>query len=420
MTSHPNPPPRLGPRPLPLHLMHAAASWSGSKLALPLLRSGSTAWPPNPGTLPQGSPEFAALAQQLAAVTYEDLSAAVDRELIRRADLFATGLEAYRRHPYRRVLTDRPVLWREGSTRLLDFGPVGAPPLLVIPSLVNRSYVLDLAPDNSLLAFLATSGVRPLLVDWDEPGVEERGFGLTEYIAGRLDQAFEVAAEIASGQQPRGGVHVLGYCMGGLLALALAERKMRRTRSLTLLATPWDFHAEQPAQARLLGSLAAPLAQVFAASGVLPVEVLQSWFFMTDPAQGLRKFSRLATLDPASSAATRFVAIEDWVNDGIPLALPTARECLADWYGANAPAAGSWRIAGHAVDPTRLDLPVLAVLPNQDRIVPPASAAALADRLPRVERLTPSLGHVGMVVGPQAKTAVWRPIAAWLKGIDNR
>ena len=440
MTSDQKQPPRLGPRPLPLHLMHAAASWSGSKLALPLLKSGYApwplskngsmpSWPPNLQATQQGNPELEAVAREIAGVAYEDLSAAVDRELLRRADLFATGLEIYRQHPYCRVAVDRPVLWQEGSTKLLDFGPADAPPLLVIPSLVNRSYVLDLAPDHSLLAFLATAGVRPLLVDWGVPGTDERGFGLTDYIAGRLDRAFDITGEIADaagwggpGRRRQGvhvqGVHVLGYCMGGLLALALAERKVRQTRSLTLLATPWDFHAQQPAQAKLLGALAAPLAQAFAAAGVLPVELLQSWFFMADPAQGLRKFSRLAALDPTSPAASHFVAIEDWLNDGVPLALPTARECLADWYGANLPVAGRWRVAGHAVDPRRLNVPTLVVLPGHDRIVPPPSAAALADQLPRVDRLTPSLGHVGMVVSEQAKTQVWQPIATWLNGVD--
>ena len=61
-----------------------------------------------------------------------------DRDLI-------AGIAAYRRHPWRRDLPDPPVLWSEGGSRLLDFGGAG-PTLLLVPSLVNRASVLDLAP----------------------------------------------------------------------------------------------------------------------------------------------------------------------------------------------------------------------------------------------------------------------------------
>ena len=59
----------------------------------------------------------------------------------------------------------------------------------MVPSLINRAYILDLAPETSLLRYLAAAGMRPLLVDWGSPGAVERGFGLTEYIAGRLEAA---------------------------------------------------------------------------------------------------------------------------------------------------------------------------------------------------------------------------------------
>jgi polyhydroxyalkanoate synthase len=256
--------------------------------------------------------------------------------------------------------------------------------------------------------------LRPLLVDWGAPGEIERSFTLTDYIAGRLDQAFDMAQELSGAAGiPGERVHILGYCMGGLLALALADRRRRRVASLALLATPWDFHAARAAEARLLGALAEPLAAGLAGLGEVPVELLQSLFFAADPQLGLQKFSRFGQLNPASDRAEQFVAIEDWLNDGVPMALPTARECLGNWYGANLTAAAQWRIAGKAVDPTRLEVPALVVLPEQDRIVPPPSAIALADLLPRAHRLSPSLGHVGMVVGDRAATEVWQPLARW-------
>src|SRR5690348_6434507 len=117
--------PRLGPRPLPLHLAAAIGSFASSQAALPLLKSGSLAW------RPELQAAGADLEKSLAAVGVEALAQAVERELRNRADLFLKGIERYRNHDYRRGLVDPPVLWRDGSTRLLDYGGTGAPVLVV-------------------------------------------------------------------------------------------------------------------------------------------------------------------------------------------------------------------------------------------------------------------------------------------------
>jgi polyhydroxyalkanoate synthase len=194
----------------------------------------------------------------------------------------------------------------------------------------------------------------------------------------------------------------------------LATLQPRRVGALALLATPWCFHAERAAQARLLGLAAEAIVANCGAAGVVPVDVLQALFAAQDPLLAPRKFARFAALDPASAAAKRFVALEDWLNDGVPLALPVARDCLAGWYGADLPGRGLWRVGGRAILPQAIDCPALVVVPAQDRIVPPATAAALADLLPRAERLTPRLGHIGMIVAREAPRAVWAPLAAWL------
>ncbi|MGH6719090.1 MAG: alpha/beta fold hydrolase, partial [Alphaproteobacteria bacterium] len=161
---------RRGPRPLPLHL---ATSWlvsTTSLAALPFARSGSLPWSP------QLEPAGQALAHELAAADPEALARAVGAEAERRLATLIDGVEAYQRHPYRRRARHRRTVWQAGTTRLLDYGPSSGPPVLVVPSLINRAYVLDLAPGRSLLGALSARGIRPFLVEWDAPGAAERDF----------------------------------------------------------------------------------------------------------------------------------------------------------------------------------------------------------------------------------------------------
>jgi polyhydroxyalkanoate synthase len=98
------------------------------------------------------------------------------------------------------------------------------------------------------------------------------------------------------------------------------------------------------------------------------------------------------------------------------LAVEVARECLGRWYGEDLPGRGLWHVAGEVIRPALIDQPSLVVVPAQDRIVPPATASALADELPQAERMTPRLGHIGMIVAREAPNAVWVPLASWLLG----
>ena len=338
---------RLGPRPLPVYLTAATITWLGSKLA-----SGSS----NPG-LPLSNPPSGVVAEtavKLAEIrdaatrieTRTDGSQrftdAVDRAITVRSTQLLGGILSYRRHPYRRDVSDLPLCWSEGTTRLLDAAPASdGPPVLVIPSLINRWYVLDIEPEKSLIRYLVQRGARPFIVDWDAPGPVERAFTLTDYVAGRLDAALEAVLTI-TGRRPA----LLGYCMGGLLALALAHRRQSSIRSLSLMATPWDFSADAPAATVGLPAARPWIEATMMATGALPTDIVQSLFHALDPMLVIKKFLKFGDLDPDGRAARSFVALEDWLNDGVPLAAPVAREALFEWYTRNTPALGEWRIAG--------------------------------------------------------------------------
>ena len=103
--------------------------------------------------------------------------------------------------------------------------------------------------------------------------------------------------------------------------------------ALACLATPWDFHADGQTQAQLIGAIGRSMDPLFQALGEMPVDVLQSFFASLDPLSILAKFRRFA--DMQGDQARKFVALEDWLNDGVGLAAPVARECLTQWYGEN-------------------------------------------------------------------------------------
>lgn len=412
--------PRRGPRPLPAHLnlamgraLLALASIPGGPMPpSPGSTPWSASWPGFAPRSPAGRAERDRILASPAAADPERLRAAVWRQLWREDAALIRGIAAYREHPWRREPADPPSLWSEGPARLLDYGGVG-PAALFVPSLVNRASVLDLMPGHSMLRWLAGQGVRVLLLDWGSPGPAERAFTLTDFIAGRLERALGAATGAAGGP-----VALVGYCMGGLLTLASALRRPEAVRGLALLATPWDFHAGgegAATRARSAASLLPVLEPVMEGLGALPVDHLQLLFAGLDPFGIARKFRAFGRLDPTSPRAAHFVALEDWLNDGIPLPAPVARECLGGWYGANTPARGEWRVAGAPVEPTAWRGPSFLAIPRGDRIVPPESARALAASLPGAAVLDVSAGHIGMAAGMKAEAVLWAPLRDWLR-----
>jgi polyhydroxyalkanoate synthase subunit PhaC len=399
---------RMGPRPVWLHLGAIASLSSASLIALGRSNAGSSGWKLPLPWAKAAEAVHASLQSELAQVDRGAFASAVARQATRLGNDVVRGILAYRRHPYARDLPEPRVAWTDGATRLLDYGGPGERPLLVVPSLINRSYVLDLTASTSLMRALSRR-FRPFLVDWGAPGPVERGFDLGDYVLGRLGRALGHVAMV-SGRAPV----VVGYCMGGTLAVALAAAHQRRIAGLALLAAPWDFHAEGSDRAALLARCYGLWRPLIDALGEMPVDLIQTLFFALDPAQGLRKFRNFATLPGDDERARTFVALEDWLNDGVGLPAKVARECLEGWYGENAPARGTWRLRDVAIKPARLDLPTLVVVPAQDRIVPPASAAALAQAIKGADVLQPPLGHIGMVVGARAPALMWRPLMDWL------
>ncbi len=276
---------------------------------------------------------------------------------------------------------------------LRDYGGSG-PPAVFVPSLINPPNVLDLA-GRSLLRWLAARGQRVLLLDWGWPDVARSRLSVAGHVEEILLPLMDALGEEAD---------LVGYCLGGTMVAAAA--RLAPARSLTMLAAPWYFSAfpdeSRAGLARLWDESRASAETL----GVLPMEVLQGAFWSLDPARTVAKFEAFAGLEGEEARA--FVALEDWANDGPPLAVAAARELFEDFFGQDLPGSGRWRVGGKLIDVAALDLPLLDIVSTSDRIVPAASGAGMGRRL-ELEQ-----GHVGMVVGRRARRTLWEPLAAWL------
>jgi polyhydroxyalkanoate synthase len=303
------------------------------------------------------------------------------------------GLRLYQEAERAPVPAPMPVIAERLGATLRDYGGEG-PPVLFIPSLINPPNVLDMG-ERSLLRWLAAQGRRVLLLDWGWPGKDRQA--LT--VAGHVE-------EIALPLMAKAGapVDLVGYCLGGTMALAAAQ--LSAARSVVTLAAPWHFNGFPEESRAKLAQLWAGAQPAVTTLGVLPMEVLQSAFWSLDPARTVAKFVDFATLE--GEAAQTFVMLEDWANDGPPIAGAAARELFEDLFRDDLPGTGRWRVGGETIDPAALHVPLLNIVSTTDRIVPHATACQAG------ERLDLALGHVGMVVGAKGKQALWEPLAAWL------
>ena len=305
------------------------------------------------------------------------------------------GLRLYQQADRPAPPAPMPVVARAGRASLRDYDGAGAP-VVFVPSLINPPRILDLAEDNSLLRWLSSQGVRPLLIDWGDPSriLHARGEDVTEHITSYVMPLLDQLGE---------PVHLVGYCLGGTMALAAAQ--LRPALSLTLIAAPWRFSGfgdRARADIAQLWAVARPAAERL---GLVPMEVLQSGFWRLDPARTVAKYEQFGRLEPGSAAARAFVALEDWANDGAPLPFAAGRELFEDFVAADVTGRGQWRVADTPIGPARLTAPAHEFVSLNDRIVPAASSA----HLPHRHAL--GLGHVGMIVGGRAREQLWEPLA---------
>ncbi len=414
--------------PLPPHLqmlMQPFMSWHASSPGFgaswpafaPAWPNWSASWPVNPLINPLINPLENPLLNPLAGAAQHPLLNAnanpVLEEMLRvSADQWAEisrGLALFEETSFTHVPTRSTLLWQRGSAQLRDYAPHATEKtaVLCIPSLINKSYILDLMPRASFIAYLKQQGFRPLLLDWGEPSDTEASFDSSDYI-----QAYALAALNHLRQHHDGPIVLMGYCMGGVLALALAQLAAKNVDGLILLATPWDFASSDTPIVLINPASQATLRQIFSQHDTVPPWMIQQIFFWMNPFAKVNKMQKFAGLNGEEKA--RFIAIEHWARDGAAMTSALATECFVDWPQLNMLATHRYHVGRSWIDPAHVRCETLIIAAKRDMIVPLGCAKPLRKEIKRAQLLTPDTGHVGIVAGGRARTLCWEPVAEWM------
>lgn len=309
--------------------------------------------------------------------------------------------------------SQKSVVHREGTARLYRFHggklDAGRAPVLLVPSVINRWYVLDLRPGSSVVEALVKAGLDVWLLDWGVPEDEDRYLAWDDLIA-RLNRA----ASRVLRQTKSPDLALLGYCMGATLTAIWAAQNSQKLRALINLAGPIDF-----SQAGRLGEMVDRRwfdAEAIAAAGNVSAHQMQSGFVALRPTQNLAKMVGLVDkiFDPPAREA--FFALETWASDNVPFPGAAYATYIGELYQRNALIAGEHFVRGERVDLKRIRCPVLTVAADRDTICPLPAARGLNEHVASSDRelfVIPG-GHVGAVVGSKAADLLYPKLASWL------
>jgi polyhydroxyalkanoate synthase len=312
-------------------------------------------------------------------------------------------------------VTPADVVFSENKWKLLRYRPrpeglAFKTPVLLVPSLINRHYVLDLMPGKSFAEHLVAQGFDVLCVDWGTPGDEDRFVTFDDVVDGYLGRAIRRAALGAPDEK----VHVLGYCMGGSLAAIHAAAHPEHVASFVGLAAPIRFR-DDGILSRWTNARGFDVDAVVRGTGNVPWQLMQSAFHLIRPTLNLSKAVTLLDRAWNDEFLDGFLALETWGNDNVSLPGAFYQRYIRDLYQEDQLVAGRLMLRGRRVDLRQLTCPTLAVTFEHDAIVPAASAAALMEHVGASDKQHVHLpgGHVGAVVSKHAAKTLWPQLVAF-------
>ena len=312
--------------------------------------------------------------------------------------------------------TPHDVVFTENKLRLLHYRPVvknpTATPLIMIFALINRPSILDLKPGRSVVEVLVNKGVDVYLIDWGEPGDEDKHLDMNHYINRYIKKVVEKVKRLSGSDK----VSILGYCMGGTMSAIYTALYPQDVKNLILLTAGIDYKVD--------GTLALwgdkenfNVDKFVEAHGNVPPEFLQSGFLFLKPVENMiSKYVNFYENVDNEAFVDNFLAMEKWLNDNIAVPGEVFREFVKYLYQENRLVENKLDINGKHVDLKNIKCPVMNLVAERDHLVPPESSVGFNDLVSSKDKETivfPS-GHIGLSVSSKSLKGLWPGVADWI------
>lgn len=327
--------------------------------------------------------------------------------------------------------TEGAVVFENDLIQLIQYSPltpeVAALPLVVVPPCINKFYIMDLQPDNSLIRFMVEQGNTVFLVSWRNPHEEHGHLTWDDYIEHGPIAALEVAREICDVKQ----VNALGFCVGGtILTSALSVLKGRGediAASLTLMTTLLDFSDTGEIGLFIDANALAARESTIGKGGLLPARDLQNTFSFLRANDLVWNYVAGNYLKGQKPQAFDLLY---WNSDSTNLPGPFACWYMRNLYLDNSlRVPGKLEMCGQRIDLGALAMPVYVLATREDHIVPWQSAYETTRILGGKARFVlGASGHIAGAINPASKNKrnywvnddVQGDAEAWLAAADDR
>jgi len=326
--------------------------------------------------------------------------------------------------------TEGAVVFENELFQLIEYKPltkqVYERPFVVVPPCINKYYILDLQPDNSVIRYLVEQGHRTFVVSWRNPDASLQDRTWDDYIDDGVLKSIQVAREISGAQQ----VNALGFCVGGTLlgtALAvLAARGEEAVASATLLTTFLDFTDTGVLDVFVDEAFVRFRELQLGKGGLLKGQELASTFSFLRPNDLVWNYVVGNYLKGETPPPFDLLY---WNSDSTNLPGPMYAWYLRNTYLENNLARpGKCTVCGERIDLRRITIPAYIYGSREDHIVPIAGAYGSVKHLSGRKRFVMGAsGHVAGVINPPAKNkrSYWTneklpaSFDAWLAGAQE-
>lgn len=313
-------------------------------------------------------------------------------------------------------LTPKDTIYQRGTSSLYHYHPLASEvyrvPVLLVMSLVSKFYILDLHPGQSFIEYLLKQGYDVYLIDWGIPRPEDKRLRLDDYVLDFIPDS--VRRILADSGEPE--LSIIGYCMGGVLALMYAAlHSDGPLKNLACLTTPVNY--EGMGLHRLWSDKRYfDVDKIVDTLGNVPPELLQASFDMLRPAAKLGSQIRLWDNMWNDEFVKSFRIFDRWATDQIPFPGECFRQLTKELMWENKLCKNQLMLGGRRVELSKITVPFLNVMAEHDHIVPYAAARELINLVGSTEKqdIVIKGGHVSLVAGPNAKKRLWPQLDGWL------